>query len=447
MTNPQTEPATPECDHVSAGVGPVGRRLARRSLLAAVPAAVAAPLVGCTNRASGDASPGSPVALTYGIWDAAFKPGLEKVIAEFNKVEPDITVDVQPITGDEYWTKMQAAATAGTAPDVFWMNEPHFLEYAIHDQLTPLSELIEADGVDVSKFPPGLIEAYQVDGEQYALPWITAMVGLWYNKSLFDRHRVGYPDDSWTWDSVRDAAAELTDKGSGVYGIAAAMSNQLNYYNTILQAGGFIISDDLKQSGFGEPEGVEGIQFWVDFIENGTSPTHQQMTDTDPSQLFQSGKLGMFYGGSWDAGTFSEVDAIADTVAVAELPRGKQRGTTVQGASNVIYAKSAHPGEAWKLVKFLESEQAQTIQAETGIVLPAYAGTQEPWVQSVPEYDLGNLVDQLEYASPYPHSQNTAAWQTEQTKCLTPAWTLKEDVGTACRKLADAMNAVLAEEK
>lgn len=426
--------------------------LRRRTLLATLPAAVAAPLAGCggsnsTNETSSGGGDGSPVTLTYGIWDAAFKPGLEKVIAEFNKQTPNITVKIQPITGDKYWTKMQAAASSGTAPDVFWMNEPHFLEYALHGQLLPLSESIESDSVDTSQFPDGLIKAYQVDNKQFALPWITAMVGLWYNKDLFDRHHVDYPDDSWDWQSVRDAASELTEKSKGVYGIAAAMSNQLNYYNTILQAGGFVISDDFKQSGFGHPEAIEGIQFWTDFIKNGTSPTLQQMTDTTPDHLFESEKVAMFYGGSWEAGTFAEIKAIKDKVAVAELPKGRKRGTTVEGAANVIYAKTQHPHEAWELVKFMESKKAQSIQAKTGIVLPAHAGTQESWVQSAPEYDLQNLVDELEYASPYPHSQNTDAWQTAQTKYLTPAWTLSEAVPSACQKLADAMNAVLAKEK
>ena len=44
-------------------------------------------------------------------------------------------------------------------------------------------------------------------------------------------------------------------------------------------------------------------------------------------------------------------------------------------------------------------------------------------------------------------SQNTAAWNTDETKYLTQAWDGKEDVTTAANQLAKAMDADLAKEK
>lgn len=422
-----------------------GAPIARRALLTAIPAAAALAACSKPSRTSSAAS-GSTVQLTYAIWDATFKPGLQQVVTKFNQANPKIQVTIQPTTGDAYWTKMQAAATSGNAPDLFWMNEPNFLEYALNGQLVPLSDLIKKDNIDTDKFPDGLVKAYQANGKQYALPWINAMVGLWYNKEMFDKRGIKHPDDTWDWSSVQQAAPELTNAKHGIFGIAADMQNQLNYYNTILQAGGFIVSPDLKKSGFDSPEAISGIQFWIDFIKNNSSPTLQQMTDTTAEKMFESQKLAMFYGGSWEAGTFGQIDGIKDKIAVAQLPIGKRRGTTVEGASNVIYAKTKHPDEAWEFLKFMETATAQTIQAKTGIVLPAYAGTQKPWVESEPSYKLQNLVNELTYASPYPHSKNTAAWQNHEADFLTPAWSLKEDVPTACRKLAAAMNADLVKE-
>ncbi|MCI1141088.1 extracellular solute-binding protein, partial [Stenotrophomonas maltophilia] len=88
-------------------------------------------------------------------------------------------------------------------------------------------------------------------------------IGLWYNKKMFDEAKIPYPDNTWDWNKLREAAKKLTDPNKGVWGIAAAPYGQDNYYNTIFQSGGFVISDDKKSSGFDKPETIEGLSFWV----------------------------------------------------------------------------------------------------------------------------------------------------------------------------------------
>ena len=171
------------------------------------------------------------------------------------------------------------------------------------------------------------------------------------------------------------------------------------------------------------------------------------MTDTLPLQWFESGKAAMFYGGSWNVVEFKKNEYTADKVDVAPLPKGKQQGVVIHGLANVISAKTEHADAAWKFVKYLGSKAAATVEAETGTVIPAYNGTQQAWVAASPEYDLKVFLDATAYASPLPASQNTAAWNTDETKFLTPAWAGKEDVAAAADQLAKAMDADLAKEK
>jgi len=80
-------------------------------------------------------------------------------------------------------------------------------------------------------------------------------------------------------------------------------------------------------------------------------------------------------------------------------------------------------------------------------VIPAYNGTQQAWVAASPNFDLQVFLDATAYSSPMPVSQNTAAWNTDETKYLTEAWAGRMDVATAAAALAKAMNADLAKEK
>ena len=319
-------------------------------------------VAGCSGGSSnGGAAESGPVTLSYGVWDQNQVPALKQVIANFEKTNKNIKVKIQVTPYDQYFTKLQAAATGGAAPDVFWMNGPNFQLYASNGVLAPISDQIKKDGLDTSVYPKSLVDLYSLDGKQYALPKDFDTIGLWYNKKLFDDAGVKYPDATWTWTDLQDAAAKLTNKSKGIYGIPASLEGQQNFYNTILQAGGHVLSADGKSSGYDDPATIKGLSFWTDLIKSGSSPSLKQMTDTLPLQWFESGKAAMFYGGSWNVIEFKKNEYTADKIDVAPLPKGEKQGVVIHGLGNVISAKTKHSDAAWQFVKYL-MEPAQNVE-------------------------------------------------------------------------------------
>ena len=55
---------------------------------------------------------------------------LDKMVAEFEKQNPDIKVETEVIGYDDYFTKLQTQASSKTLPDVFEMNYENFNTYA-----------------------------------------------------------------------------------------------------------------------------------------------------------------------------------------------------------------------------------------------------------------------------------------------------------------------------
>jgi len=426
------------------GIRTVGTRTA---VAASAVLALATSTAACSSNASSSSSGsagGGKVSLSYGVWDATQVPAMQKIIAAFEAQNPAITVTIQQTPWTDYWTKLQAAASGGSAPDVFWMNGPNFQLYAANNVLRPLTDTDPHP--DTSVYPPALAKLYQYKNVQYGLPKDFDTVGLWYNKALFDAAGVAYPTASWTWADFQAAAKKLTDPAKGVYGVGANLEGQENYYDTIYQAGGSVISADGKKSGYADPATVAGLKFWTDLVAAKESPSLKQMTDTAPLNLFESGKLAMYWGGSWDAKEFSGNDATKNGVDVAPLPAGVKKATIIHGLANVVFAHTSHPAQAEKFAAFLGSQQAAQIEADTGTVIPAYNGTQQSWVKAYPQYHLQSFLDQLPDAVPYPISKNTAAWNTLETTELTKAWDGSEPIDKAAGDLATAMNAALAKE-
>jgi multiple sugar transport system substrate-binding protein len=400
--------------------------------------------------ACGGSSPSSPsngnVTLTYMIWDKNQQPALQTMVNNFEKLHPNIKVTIDVTAFDTYWTKLQTAATGGSLDDVFWMNAANFQLYAANGVIAPIDDNIKADNISLSNYPESLVKLYTYNGKHYALPKDFDTIGLWYNKTLFKAAGLSYPDSTWTWQTLQDAAKKLTNPAKGVWGIAAPMVDQEGFYDTIPQNGGTVISSDEKVSGFDSPASIGGLQYWVDLIQKKYSPTQAQMTDTIPLTLFESGKVAMMYGGSWDAIEFNNNSYTKANADVAVLPQGKVRATVIHGLGNVISANTQHPTEAWEFVKYLGSKDAADIEANSGTVIPAYNGTQDAWVKAYPQFHLQIFLDELAYTVPFPISKNTAAWRDVQNKVLTQVWSGQISVDAGAKELATQMNALLAKE-
>ncbi len=291
------------------------------------------------------------------------------------------------------------------------------------------------------------VNLYTVDEKHYALPKDFDTIGLWYNKEIFDAAGVEYPDETWDWNKLRDTAKKLTNKEKGVWGIAAHLKDQEGYYNTIFQNGGRVLTDDKSESGYDTPETIGGLKFWTDLIKDGSSPSHAQMTETEPIQLFESGKVAMFYGGSWRVIQFSKNENIKDKIDVVPLPKGKEETSVIHGIGHVIAANTEHPEESWEFLKFLGSKEAAEIMAKSGAVIPAYEGAQETWVKSNPQYNLKVFLDQVPNATPFPTSANTLEWKDLETQHLPKAWAGQVPVEQAAKQIATEMDKILKEEQ
>jgi len=397
-------------------------------------------LAGCgSDQSSGDAKDGK-VEISYGIWDKNQLPAIQEIIKLFNKKYPNIKVKTELTPYKQYFQKLETAATGGALPDVLWMNGPHIVQYAKGNVLLPLSDLVKKDNYSLDNYPKSLVDLYTVDEKVYGIPKDFDTTGFWYNKKIFDEAGVPYPDDTWDWNKLKEVAKKLTNKSKGIWGYASVLTNQCGYYDLIWQNGGHIVSNDGKSVGFDQPEAIEALKYATSFIKEGLSPTQAQMTETAPSDLFSSGKIAMMFDGPWMVPEYKK----NPDLNVAVLPKGKQRAVSIHGLANVISANTKHKDAAWKFVQFLGSKDAAEVFAKTGTVIPAFNGTQDAWLQSVPNLNLKAFTDEVNYAVPLPSVKNTGEiWQYE-TDILKKAWSGEESVDDAVKELTKQADESLA---
>ena len=149
-------------------------KISRRQFVKAMAAMGAASMLAACGGNSGSGSSGGKKALTFQIWDVAQKEGMEAMCAAYTQQHPEVSIEVQVTSWNEYWTKLEAAATSNQMPDIFWMHTNEILKYADNGMLADCSDIVEKD-----KFSEiSLSNAMGSNGTLYAVPKDKDTVGL-----------------------------------------------------------------------------------------------------------------------------------------------------------------------------------------------------------------------------------------------------------------------------
>jgi len=405
----------------------------------AIPSAVVTQAPAATSTAAAGAE---PVTISYAIWDNNQLPAHQQIIAAFEAKNPNIKVTVEVVPWGDYWTKLLTAVSGGEAYDTFWMNGPNFPVYASKGVLMDLQDRITQDNIDMTKYPESLVKLYSYKDHVYGLPKDFDTIGLFYNKDLFDKAGVAYPTGDWTWDDLAKAAEQLSDPANGVWGLAVP-GEQTGYWNFVYQNGGALLAPDGNSVMVDQPADCEAITFLYDTMKAGYMPDAATTASMDQNtQLFPGGKIAMITAGSWAAKSFSTADF---QLGVAPLPKKVKQATIIHGLSNVVWSGTKHPEEAWTFVKFLGSEEAANILAESGTVIPAYQGMQDKWVKSMPNLDLKVFIDAITYSVPYPTSSKGTEWSDKMFAVMQDVWLGNTPIAEGCKSMADSANAVLSQ--
>lgn len=389
--------------------------------------------------------------LTVAIWDSNQEAGLKEIMNDFTE-ETGVEVDIQVTPWSDYWTMLEAATQGGDMPDVFWMHSDQISTYAAYDDiLLNLSDKIEkSDKIDLENYPENLVSIYQnEDGDQLAVPKDIDTCAVWYNKKMFNEAGIAYPTADWTWEDFREIAKKLTNPEKNQYGTALKPATyQESWYSTIYAYGGEVISEDKTKSGFDNPKTIEAMQLIENIIKDGSMPEYSVVAENNTEELMMAGTVAMTFQGSWMIPDLASSEYIKENCDIAPLPKGPNGTKSISnGLGWAASAQGEHTEEAWKLIEYLGSKEAQQKQAELGVTMAAYKGVSDAWKESHPEFNMQAYLDMLEDAQAYPSSKNTQVWYQVLMERMVDGFSGAKPMDQVCKDFAVEMNQFLAEEQ
>lgn len=347
------------------------------------------------------------IQLVYQDWPADWFPELvEAMLAQFHEEHPGIRVFFTPAP-DNLAETMLADMQMGTAPDVLWGSSTLFPSWAQQGYMVDLQPYVtrDLDRVTLAEWDPIQYAAFFLeDGRQFGLPKYHGVVGLYYNKDLFDAAGLAYPTAAWTHEEYHAAMLALSDTDSSE---RARWGSMLDVAWDRLQIhanawGGHLVAPyNAARCIADRPAAAAGFEWlrariWDDHVMASFADV-QYMS---PRSAFINQRVGMIEEGSW---LLKDILGNSDfRVGVAMLPRGPRQRvnlTTTDGYG--IYTGSQYTDAAWQLVDFLAGPTYGLAMAEANLLQPARASLIPEWVafvetafpEQAPELDLTAFTD------------------------------------------------------
>ena len=212
----------------------------------------------------------------------------EGIIADFEKDNPDINVDLEVQSWDNINDVVRNKVQSDEAPDI--LNIDAFAGFAGDDLLYKAEDVVSDDVID--DLQDSFVENASIDGTQYGLPLIASARTLFANMDLLEQ--AGVNEIPTTWDQLLAASKKVSDLGGGVSGYGMPLGSEEAQAETSIWTFGAGGSwGDSSELTIDTPESQEAVSFMKQMIDEGATQDDPGSTDRTPLiNVFVQGKIG-----------------------------------------------------------------------------------------------------------------------------------------------------------
>lgn len=302
----------------------------------------------------------------------------------FTAANPGVTINTDEVPSQpDHLVKLATSFAAGDPPDVFVIDYRRFGLLQNSGVLEPVGPYLDKSTViHASDFYTKPLVPFTVNGQLQCMPMNMSSLEVYYNKDLFDKAKVPYPKEGWTWDDFLTAAKAITALSTPeekIYGVGID-PQLIRLAPFIWQNGGDIVDnvDHPTRFTLDTPQAREAFQWFVDLQNKYHVVANQEENVSEQDETrFLFNTLGMWLlsrrvvpalrtssGFTWDVGP---------------LPVGKtgENVSILHTDAYCISKASKNKDLAWKFVEYANGPVGQVIAAKTGRTVPSLMSVAE----------------------------------------------------------------------
>ena len=286
---------------------------------------------------------------------------MKEIIADFEKLHPDIKIEQEPISWGDLGAKLMAAVAAGAPPDASHGQTYMERSFSAKGLLVPIDDVYQSIGEDDIFDVVKRLDYH--DGHYYGIAHAIGVDTLIYRKDIFDAKGLKHPKTWDEWLKVLEALTEDID-GDGVidrYGLGlAGLGFFINeeVYMWVGSNGGRLF-DEKGRPTFTEKPVLEVLAFWKKLQDRKVVPPGWLGHDyLDTFTELAVGKVAMILGWGRGVGFFEQyAPDIADGDHFNVMwkpigPSGTKVLTQLDCEPWMVFKDAKYPNEAKEFLKF-----------------------------------------------------------------------------------------------
>jgi len=261
---------------------------------------------------------------------------MQKLTPDFEASNPGVTV--KWVTLDEGTLRSRVTTDIATKGGQFDIMTIGMYEAPIWGAKGWLEGLEFSAEYDVDDILPAMRGGLSHDGTLYAAPFYGESSMIMYRKDLLDAAGMTMPDNP-SWGHVADAAAAMTDKAAGQYGICLrgkpGWGDNMAFLTTMANSFGAQWFNQDWTPALDSAAWNHAVNFYVDLLNNYGPPGSSGNSFNEILALINAGKCGMWIDATIAASFVSNPaqSQVADVIAFAQAPQA----VTTRG-SNWLWA-------------------------------------------------------------------------------------------------------------
>jgi len=290
-------------------------RGSRKPAIAGIAVAAALTIAACSSSTTSSTSPatsagsstGASAKVTLTWWNNGNTQPLlgvwQSVAAAFHAAHPNVTISINAIQSDLFTTKMPIALKSDNPPDIFqqWGGGQESTQFT-SGKLANLSSLTSSWISELGAAAAG----WQVNGQQYGIPYDQHVVGFWYRKDLFAKAGISSPPT--TIAQLESDDAKL--KAKGITPIALGGGSRWPdaffwEYFAVRECSQSVLQSSIKAVNMTAPCFSQATKDLTSFMatnpfQGGFNATQAQTGAGSSAGLLANGKAGMELQGDWE---------------------------------------------------------------------------------------------------------------------------------------------------
>jgi multiple sugar transport system substrate-binding protein len=389
--------------------------------------------------------------LTWFLWDAGpeRQPYYEEIAKGFQVQNPSLKLElVPPLPGSgTYFDKLKTQIAGGQTVDIIGASPVWVPDIAATGVAKELNGFMARDkDFKIGDYAKGVVDGATWKGKLYMLTLFGNFNLLYFNKALFDKAGVKYPDENWTRDQMLDAAKRITQRSGNAdtdtygFNFARDLNNVLPY---IWQNGGdaFDKPEEPTKGTMSSAPTLDAVTWLADTVmRHKVAPGEGGATQ--PS--FGSGRIGMITQGVNSLGVVARDAQFPWDVVIH--PKGKSgrpnyAGTLYYGISGT----TKMPDASWTFSKYLCGVPGQRIFVRQQIGAPVLKDLEKEYMQMAPPpANRKAVVDSLPTLKALPKTLKMMdIYAPVFTTILADIWSGKVSATEGCRDIDAKVTAIL----